>query len=120
VRDLGRNLYSISEIRFSKWISLMRTKTGVSWLDAAVEQADQNGFPAIRDRDDCRLIFSRLIGHRVGERSYRALPIPTFIVHGRAKQRVSDTVAYAGRAIDEAVPHAPASIRRRSYVREIG
>jgi hypothetical protein len=97
----------------------MRTKTGVSWLDAAVEQADQNGFPALRDRDDCRLIFSRLIGHRVGDRSYRALPIPTFIVHGRAKQRVADAVAYARKMIAEAVPHTPEPPRRRSYDKEV-
>ena len=97
----------------------MRTQTGVSWIDAAIEQADQNGFPLVRDRDDCRLIVSRLIGHPIGERSYRALPIPTFIVHGRAKQRVADAVAHAKKVIAEAVPHTPAPVRRRSYAKEI-
>ena len=97
----------------------MRTKSGVGWIDAAVEQADQNGFPHVRDRDDCRLIVSRLIGHPIGERSYRDLPITTFIVHGRAKQRVADAVAYAKKIIAEARPHTPAPVRRRSYDKEI-
>ena len=97
----------------------MRTQTGVSWIDAAIEQADQNGFPLVRDRDDCRLIVSRLIGHPIGERSYRALPIPTFIVHGRAKQRVADAVAHAKMEIAEAVPQPPAPVPRRSYDKEI-
>jgi hypothetical protein len=97
----------------------MRTKSGVGWIDAAVEQADQNGFPHVRDRDDCRLIVSRLIGHPIGERSYRDLPIPTFIVHRRAKQRVADAVAYARKMIAEARPHPPAPVRRRSYDKEI-
>jgi hypothetical protein len=97
----------------------MRTKTGVSWIDAAVEEADKNGFPIVRDRDDCRLIVSRLIGHPIGERSYRALPIPTFIVHGRAKQNVADAVAHAKMVIAEAIPHTPAPVRRRSYAKEI-
>jgi hypothetical protein len=92
----------------------MRTKSGVGWIDAAVEQADQNGFPLVRDRDDCRLIVSRLIGHPIGERSYRDLPITTFIVHGRAKQRVADAVAYAKKMIAEAVPHG-----RRSDDKEV-
>jgi hypothetical protein len=97
----------------------MRTKSGVGWIDAAVEQADQNGFPLVRDRDDCRLIVSRLIGHQIGERSYRDLPITTFIVHGRAKQRVADAVAYARKMIAEAAPHTPEPPRRRSYNEEI-
>jgi hypothetical protein len=97
----------------------MRTKTGVSWLDAAVDQADQNGFPLVRDRNDCRLIVSRLVGHQIGDRSYRDLPIPTFIVHGRAKQRIADAVAHAKKVIAEAIPHTPAPIRRRSDDKEI-
>jgi hypothetical protein len=97
----------------------MRTKSGVGWIDAAVEQADQNGFPLVRDRDDCRLIVSRLIGHQIGERSYRDLPIPTFIVHGRAKQRVADAVAHAQKMIAEARPHTPAPVRRCAYDKEI-
>jgi hypothetical protein len=95
----------------------MRTKSGVGWIDAAVEQADQKGFPLVRDRDDCRLIVSRLIGHAIGERSYRDLPIPTFIVCGRAKQRVADAVAYAKKLIAAAAPHTPAPPRRRAQIK---
>jgi hypothetical protein len=109
----------MDEIRFSRDLTFMRTKSGVGWIDAAVEQADQNGFPLVRDRNDCRLIVSRLIGHQIGERSYRDLPIPTFIVHGRAKQRIADAVAYAKKVIADAGPHERAPVRRRSYDKEI-
>jgi hypothetical protein len=95
----------------------MRTKSGVGWIDAAIEEADKNGFPLIRDRDDCRLIVSRLIGHPIGDRTYRDAPVATFIVHGRAKQHVADAVAYAWKLIAEAPPHMPEPPRRRARIK---
>jgi hypothetical protein len=86
----------------------MRSKTGVIWLDDAVERADKRGFPGLRDREDCCLFYSRLIGQPIAPDTYRRLPIPTRVVHGRAKQNLRDVEAHAKKMIAEAVPHVPA------------
>ena len=91
----------------------MRSKTGLNWLDDAVEQADKNGFPVLRDREDCCLYYSRLIGQAVALETYRRLPIPTIVVHGRAKQDLRNVEASAEKTIAEATPHAPAPSRPR-------
>jgi hypothetical protein len=92
----------------------MRSKTGVIWLDDAVEQADKEGFPALRDREDCCLYYSRLIGQPVALETYRRLPIRTIVLHGRAKQDLRDVEARATKVIAEATPHMPAPSRCRS------
>jgi hypothetical protein len=94
----------------------MHSKTGVIWLDNAVEHADRAGFPDIRDREDCCLIYSRLICQPVAPETYRRLPIRTIVVHGRAKQRLDDVDAHARKVIAEAVPHLPAPSRRRREI----
>jgi hypothetical protein len=94
----------------------MRSKTGVIWLDNAVEEADRAGFPDIRDRDDCCLIYSRLIGQPVAPETYRRLPIPTIVLHGRAKQNLRDVENRAKKVIAEATPHTPAPSRRRGKI----
>jgi hypothetical protein len=118
VRDSGRSLYFIGEIRFSNGSRSCAPRLEFPGSTRPSSKLSKTAFLALRDRDDCRLIFSRLIGHRVGDRSYRALPIPTFIVHGRAKQRVADTVAYAQKMIAEAIPHTTAPLRPRAYDKE--
>jgi hypothetical protein len=95
----------------------MRSKTGVIWLDNTIEQADKAGFPHLRDREDCCLLYSRLIGQPVALETYRRLRIPTVVIHGRAKQRPADVVAKAKSAIEQAAPHMPTPSPRR---REIG
>ena len=65
----------------------MRPKTGVHWLDDLVEEAGRKGIPALMDREDSRILYSRIVGHDVPSETYRRIDgIPTRNVHGRAKQ----------------------------------
>jgi hypothetical protein len=91
----------------------MRPKTNVAWIDAAIEQADREGFPVFRAREDCHLLYIAITGNSISLSTYRRKPIPTKVVDGRATQCVPDVVARARRAIEEAPPHMPAASRRR-------
>jgi hypothetical protein len=93
----------------------MRPKTGVHWLDDLVEEAGRKGIPALMDREDSRILYSRIVGHDVPIETYRRIDgIPTRNVHGRAKQDPKDVIARAKRAIEEAPRVLSAQPLRRS------
>jgi hypothetical protein len=73
----------------------MRIKTGVHWLDAYVEQADEAGAPETMDLESGRLLYSRIIPQDVPMPIYRRLPISYQLIHGRARQRPEDVIAAA-------------------------
>jgi hypothetical protein len=91
----------------------MRTKTGISWIDAYVEQADREGVPLTIDRESGRELYSRILQQDVPMSIYRRLPIPTVVIHDRPRQRPEDIIAAAKQVFTEATVYCdPRSLSR--------
>jgi hypothetical protein len=78
------------------------TKTGIGWIDAFVEQADNEGVPETIDLESGRRLYSSILLQDVPMSIYRRLPIPYRVVHDRPRQRPGDVIAYAKQLFAEA------------------
>jgi hypothetical protein len=89
----------------------VRSESGVSWLDAAVNKAN---VPQTVDTETAIEIHARVTGEEPSEETYRRFPFPYRLIGRERRYTVDDVVAFAKQRFEQApVRRSGASVTRR-------
>ena len=87
----------------------MRSETGVSWLDAAVNRAN---VPQTVDTETAIELHLRITGEQPAGETYRRFEVPYRLIGRERRYAVDDVVAFAKQRFEQA------PIRRASRARQ--